>query len=350
MDADADADSENQYIPPTLTPFSNSPLVELPSVRRVSTRAAINIDVSGNNNNNSNNNNSNNSPNAETIIAVPVQQHLTRKKFLCFHRNINRIDELINIILMLPTLSPLEKTTLRIRYIELLISFNHRCTYYSLLFKCLRIIVTVGSLLVPALLSVQYDDKYKTDMYWATWVISLAVTTSNGIFTLFKIDKKYYFLHTIRDLLISEGWQYIALTGRYGTGGHLPLEGGRRTHSVLFPFFCHYIEKIKLKQVEEEYYKGIESNQTQGYAAAAAPGAAATAASTQTQTAQTQAAQTAPTQTGNKLYQITPDKTIEEAKRNVEPTTKVQVNQFLNTMAAQQQQQSRSPSPPASAK
>ena len=334
-----DADAENQYVAPVSTPFANSPLVELPSVRRVSTRNVA-MDVSGD----------------TAIIAVNTSQtlQLARKKFLCFHRNINRIDELINILVMLPTLSALEKTTLRIRYIELLISFNHRCTYYAILFKCLRLIVTVGSLLVPALLSVQYDDKYKTDMYWATWVISLAVTTSNGIFTLFKIDKKYYFLHTIRELLISEGWQYIALTGRYGTGGHLPLEGGRRTHSVLFPFFCHYVEKIKLKQVEEEYYKGIESNQTQAYAAAAAPGsttgvgAAAAAATASTQT------QTAPTQTGNKLYQITPDKTIEQSERNVEPTTKVQVNQFLNTMAAQQQQQqqqqqSRSPSPPATA-
>ncbi len=332
-----DADAENQYVAPISTPFPKSPLVDLGSFRQTSSNS---IGAGGPP-----------TPASATAVAVaaaPVTATpspaagptstpaspavpapapiLGRKKILCFHRNINKIDELIKIILQLSTLTPLEQTTIRIRYIELLLTLNRRCTYYSLLFRILRIIVTVGSLLVPALHSVQYDDKYKTDMYWATWVISLAVTTSNGIFTLFKIDKKYYFLHTIKELLISEGWQYIALTGRYGTGGHLPLEGGNRTHSALFPYFCHYVEKIKLKQVEEEYYKGIESNQTQASAAASA----SSAASAQSNITAIQAA--------NKLYQITPDKNIAQSEKNVEQSTKVQVNQFLNNMAHAQAQ------------
>jgi hypothetical protein len=70
--------------------------------------------------------------------------------------------------------------------------------------------------------------------------------------TLFKIDKKFYFLHTTYEQLMSEAWQYIHLSGKYS--GYY-LKGGTPTHQNQYVFFCHNLEKIKLKQVEEEYYK-----------------------------------------------------------------------------------------------
>ncbi len=325
-----DADAENQMMEPISSPLAKSPLVDFPSQRKVTfadqARSASATATSA-----SPTQAPTQTPATTTLPATPASQlQITRRRRCGLPVNINRIDELINIIILLPSLTPLQKTAIRIRYVELLLTFNRRCTYYAFLFRLLRLIVTVGSLLVPALLSVQYDDKYKSDMYWATWVISLAVTTSNGIFTLFKIDKKYYFIHTIRELLISEGWQYISLTGRYGTGGHLLAAGEQRTHEVLYPFFCHYVEKIKLKQVEEEYYKGIESNQTAG----AAAGAAAAGGNTGSQAS---AAATAVPAQGNKLYPLTPDKNIAEAAKNVEESTKVKVDNFLQNMSQSQQ-------------
>jgi hypothetical protein len=96
---------------------------------------------------------------------------------------------------------------------------------------------------------------FPVHMYWTTFVISLLVTTFNGILTLFKVDKKYYFLNTTLERLRSEGWQYFSLTGRYS--GHL-IQHQQPTHTNQFMFFTHYIEKIKMKQVEEEYYKADE--------------------------------------------------------------------------------------------
>jgi hypothetical protein len=55
--------------------------------------------------------------------------------------------------------------------------------------------------------------------------------------------------------LRSEGWQYFGLTGRYS--GHL-IGNRQPTHQNQFVYFTHYIEKIKMKQVEEEYYKTDE--------------------------------------------------------------------------------------------
>jgi len=120
-----------------------------------------------------------------------------------------------------------------------------------------RIIVTVGSILVPAFLSIQ-GNPIRDNLYFAAWLISILVTVSNGFVTLFKIDKKYFFLHMTLELLHSEGWQYVALTGRYSPKD-APVPP---THDNQFAIFCRIAEKIKLKQVEEEYWKFSDTSAT----------------------------------------------------------------------------------------
>ena len=130
------------------------------------------------------------------------------------------------------------------------------------MFHCSRIIITVGSLIVPALLSIQGATILNVQIYWSTWVISLLVTICNALMALFKFDKRYYYLHTVLEKLTSEGWQYIELTGKY-SGYHTP--GTVATHNNQFIYFCHAIEKTRMKQVEEEYYKLSETpSQTPG--------------------------------------------------------------------------------------
>ena len=87
--------------------------------------------------------------------------------------------------------------------------------------------------------------------------MSLLVTMSNGVLTLFKVEKKYYYLHTVLEQLLSEAWQYVGLTGRYS--GEL-CKPEKPTHKNQFVFFTHAIERIKMKQVEEEYYKLLDHN------------------------------------------------------------------------------------------
>lgn len=159
-------------------------------------------------------------------------------------------------------LDPLEKHVLVQRFIPLLKEYERRCMFYAIVFHVCRFLVTVGSLIVPALLSIQYTDTTSTTMsnqqdfayqiYWATWAISLLVTTSNGIATVFKIEKKYYYLHTTLEQLRSEGWQFVMLTGKY-SGFFTNPE--KPTHKNQYVYFCHTIEKIKMKQVTEEYFK-----------------------------------------------------------------------------------------------
>lgn len=148
------------------------------------------------------------------------------------------------------TLCAEHRTILEERYIRLLENSDKRCRQIARTFHGNRAIVTVGSIIVPALLSIQSTGVTANSMYWFTWVVSLLVTISNGLLTMFKLDKKYYVLHTSYEQLKTEGWQFLALTGNYKSEQH-----GPPTHEGQFAFFCQTIERIRMKQMEEEYIK-----------------------------------------------------------------------------------------------
>jgi hypothetical protein len=175
-------------------------------------------------------------------------------------------------ILQYLELSPVKKEIIKTRYLDILQNLQKRSRNHGILFFIGHFIITVGSLFVPALLSIQNSDKeyalvtgaFNVHIYWATFTISLLVTIWNGILTLFQIDKKYYFLNTILECLRSEGWQYMSLTGRYS--GSL-IRGKKPTHDNQFIHFTHYIEKIKMKQIEEEYYRTDDKTQAPNSAA-----------------------------------------------------------------------------------
>ena len=184
-------------------------------------------------------------------------------------------------------LSDTKRIVLTERYVNLMKHLNTRASRVSVLFHISRTIVTVGSLIVPALLSIQYNQtasEIQFTIYWSTWVISLCVTTCNGLMTLFKLDKKYFSLFTVYEHLVSEGWQYIELSGKY-SGFYTPTT--LPTHDNQFVYFCNSVEKIRMRQIEEEYYKVNETPSTATQpkttaATAATATAAATAAATPT--------------------------------------------------------------------
>lgn len=178
-----------------------------------------------------------------------------------FCRKESDLQNLVRLIKKLDNLTLLQQEILRIRYINLLLEYETRCRTYDIFFHLMRFFVTAGSLTVPALLSIQFPDHVSTSLntialYWITWAFSLMVTLSNGVITLFRIDKKYFILHTTKEQLVSEGWQYFQLSGRYSGffGQHRP------SHANQFVYFCNIIEKIKMKQVEDEYYKIFDND------------------------------------------------------------------------------------------
>ena len=169
-----------------------------------------------------------------------------------------QVSQIEDLLLEAPELSDLQKRILIIRFCGVIKHYRGRVLLVSYLFNIMRFIVTVGSLLVPALLSIQSPGSVSSvtspdTIYWSTWAVSLAVTMSNGILALFKIDKKYFTLNTVLEQLTSEGWQFLELSGRYS--GHFGDHIHKPTHKNQFVFFCNSVEKIVMRQVEDEFYK-----------------------------------------------------------------------------------------------
>jgi len=164
-------------------------------------------------------------------------------------RYLDHMDGIFDEILELTTL---QKHTLKERYRFLMIEYRRRCILYATLFYTLRLTMTVGSLAVPALLSIQNLSTSSDSLYWFTWALSLAVTTSNGIMTLFKLDKRFFMLHATAERLRSETWQYIQLSGRYS--GHYGYPH-RPTHANQYTHYCTQLEKINMKRIDDEYIK-----------------------------------------------------------------------------------------------
>lgn len=145
----------------------------------------------------------------------------------------------------------------------LLYEYKDRAGRYSCSFYFLRVMITVGSLIVPSLLTAQFTQGNVTthvatigsEVYWTVWVLSLLVTISNGIITLLKIDKKHFVMNTTFQHLLTECWQYIMLTGHY--------LGTDSTHQSQYTQFCMALEKIRMKQIKDEYYKVEEHDNSQ---------------------------------------------------------------------------------------
>lgn len=207
-------------------------------------------------------------PSNQQVQFFPSSRAVTtlRNRWCCRLSSSSR--RMIDLFQDIPGLTPFQKHTILSRYISMTETFKRRTKLYACTFHIGRFIVTVGSLIVPALMSIQYADtgpvsvqNMSYQIYWVTWIISLLVTTCNGVLTLFKVDKKYYFLNTVLEQMQSEMWQYIYLSGKYG--GHYlknKVKPQVPTHENQYVFLCHNLEKLKLKQVEEEYYK-VQDNE-----------------------------------------------------------------------------------------
>ena len=202
-----------------------------------------------------------NSQISQSLIVKPKQ------KSRC-QMNLNSFRAIEESIQTLP-LTSIQKSILELRFISLLHKYRKRSMYYSCSFNSLRITISIGSLIVPALLSVQYTpgsgsgqggiSDMNVSMYWIVWTLSLLVTISNAFIALLKVDKKYYTLNTTYQHLLSEGWQFIELSGKY-SGFYVPSEVS--THQNQFIFFCNILEKIRMRNVQDEFYKVDDHTQS----------------------------------------------------------------------------------------
>ena len=159
-------------------------------------------------------------------------------------------DQVLDIINNLKLKSKTDNSILKSRFLAEVLTYEQRKNHTKKYYNIFRFIVTTGSILLPAVLSLGQMDPAKLPKnfdnisYWCSWTISLAVTASNGFLQLFSLDKNYFEYAITTEQLKTEGWQYFQLSGKYED---------YEDHEEGYRPFCKSIENIKRKQVEKEY-------------------------------------------------------------------------------------------------
>ena len=91
-----------------------------------------------------------------------------------------------------------DKSIIKFRFLDEISFYEQKRDHTKKYYNAFRFIVTTGSIVLPAILSMGQMDPAKLpknfDMitYWASWTISLMVTGSNGFLQLFSLDKNYF--------------------------------------------------------------------------------------------------------------------------------------------------------------
>lgn len=159
-------------------------------------------------------------------------------------------NQVNNIIDTLELDSETDRGILKSRFLSEVVDYEKRKLKTKKYYDVFRFIVTTGSILLPAILSLGQMDPAKLPKnfdqitYWASWTISLMVTASNGFLQLFSLDKNYFEYALTTEQLKTEGWQYFQLSGKYEDD---------ESHQEAYKAFSKSIENIKRKQVEKEY-------------------------------------------------------------------------------------------------
>ena len=122
--------------------------------------------------------------------------------------------------------TPLQKLVLVNRYIKVVESMDIKTKNTSNIYHILSLLITVGSILVPSLLSIQEKpfkyteiegegtvEEQAHNVFWVTFVISLIVSMANGVIKLFSIDQTYIIRHLRYNDLRREGWLFFLLAG-----------------------------------------------------------------------------------------------------------------------------------------
>ena len=159
-----------------------------------------------------------------------------------------RVNEIINNLVLKN--SPSDNEIIKNRFLYEVMNYEYKRDNVQKYYNGLRFVMTIGSILLPAILSIGQMDPAKlpknfdTITYWTSWSLSLTITACNGFLQLFSLDKNYIAYSLVVEQLKTEGWQYFQLSGKYENA---------QNHGQAFKQFCKSVESVKRKQIEQEY-------------------------------------------------------------------------------------------------
>ena len=121
-------------------------------------------------------------------------------------------------------LTQFNKTLLKQRFIPMVNQMEIEAKRANLGFTLFQIVTTLGSIIVPALIAIEDQSilfnstevdlaRQSYSLYWATWIISIAVTVSNAFNQLLGLERKYIVRNVHVSQIKKEGWQFLQKSG-----------------------------------------------------------------------------------------------------------------------------------------
>ena len=152
------------------------------------------------------------------------------------------------------SLSSSNKLIIQERFIPMVNSMIIESIRSKIFYFILQSTTTLGSILVPALLSSEEKNivynatqeqevEYAHNLYLIIWGISLAVTLSNAISQLSNMDKKYIMRQINVSQMKKEGWLFLQKSG------NVYNKYKNKKHDEFINIFWERVEKLRFKQV-----------------------------------------------------------------------------------------------------
>jgi hypothetical protein len=149
-------------------------------------------------------------------------------------------------------LSELRRQFLRSRWLDQLVWVEGRATHNRDRYFFWRLITIIGGVLVPALVTLQLNGSATTPVTWATFGVSLLVAISAAVEGFFRYGERWRHYRRTAELLKTEGWQFLQLTGHYRS---------HTAHATAYPTFASRVEDI-LQQDVDAYVTTVAAEPT----------------------------------------------------------------------------------------
>jgi hypothetical protein len=150
-------------------------------------------------------------------------------------------------------LNDLQKRYLRDRWLDQVNWFEKKAGYNSHRYIALRIVVILGGVTIPALVSLNArESSFAATLAWVTFSLSLVVAVAAALEVFLGYGERWRSFRRTVEALKSHGWQFFELSGPYALA----------SHTEAFPVFASQVEGLVQQDVEAFIAAAVKAEQS----------------------------------------------------------------------------------------
>jgi hypothetical protein len=170
-------------------------------------------------------------------------------------------------------LSGAEKMLIVDRFVGLTRVYRSSRSKWKWLSHSARVVVTVGSIIVPAMITLDDDIRERSTasqiLAYTVFGVSLTVSIVNGLQEYFSAGNRYVTAQTTAESLESEGWSFLALSGRYARfATHAECTAGFLARTELIHAAAVNVNASLVRRPSDDERAGTAARINRGYFAA----------------------------------------------------------------------------------